>query len=64
MTDRSKSGASAKRSAGASQSRLIRGAAIMKSILFSVLALLTLTGISAAKELPDAPSAVTQRRRT
>lgn len=30
----------------------------MKSIIFAALALLTLTGISMAKELPDAPSTV------
>jgi hypothetical protein len=56
MTDRSKSVASAQ-SAGASQSMPITGEAIMKSIIFSALALLTLTEISMAKELPDAPSA-------
>jgi hypothetical protein len=57
MTDRSKPVASAK-SAGASQSMPIRGEAIMKSILFSALAVLALTAISVAKELPDAPSTV------
>jgi hypothetical protein len=36
----------------------ITGDAIMKSIILSALALLTLTGISMAKELPDAPSTV------
>jgi hypothetical protein len=57
MTDRSKSVASAQ-NAGASQTMPITGEAIMKSILFSALALLTLTGLSVAKELPDAPSTV------
>jgi hypothetical protein len=56
MTERSKSMASANR-AGVSQAMPIPGEAIMKSIIFSALALLTLTGISMAKELPDAPSA-------
>jgi hypothetical protein len=56
MTDRSKSMASANR-AGALETMPIMGAAIMKSILFSALAVLILTGISMAKELPDAPSA-------
>jgi hypothetical protein len=46
MTDRSKSVASAK-----------RGAATMKSIIGSALALFILAGTSMAKELPDAPSA-------
>jgi hypothetical protein len=46
MTDRSKSVANAK-----------RGAATMKSIIGSALALFILAGTSMAKELPDAPSA-------
>jgi len=58
MTDRSKPVASAKQSVVASQSMPIMGEAIMKSIMFSAAVLLTLTSISVAKELPEAPSAV------
>ena len=58
MTDHSKPVASAKQSVVASQSMPIMGEAIMKSIMFSAVVLLTLTSISVAKELPEAPSAV------
>jgi hypothetical protein len=57
MTDRSKPVASAK-SAGASQSMPIIGEVIMKSMLLSACAILMMSGISMAKELPDAPSTV------
>src|ERR1017187_7711672 len=58
MADRSKPVASAKQSVVASQSMPVMGEAIMKSIMFSAVVLLTLTSISVAKELPEAPSAV------
>jgi hypothetical protein len=58
MTDRSKSAASEKQSAGDPESMAVIGEVLMKTILFSILAVLTMGGISAAKDLPDAPSAV------
>jgi hypothetical protein len=57
MMNSSQVEANAKQSAGAAKS-MVKGEAIMKSILYSAFAVLMLTGISAAKELPDAPSAV------
>lgn len=56
MTDRSKSVASGKQSAGASESMAVKGD-FLKTTLLSILAVLVLGGISAAKDLPDAPSA-------
>jgi hypothetical protein len=57
MTDRSKSGASEKHNAGAAESMAVRGE-VMKTISLSILAMLLMGGISAAKELPEAPSSV------
>jgi hypothetical protein len=57
MTDRSNPVAGAN-SAGASQSMPIRGEVIMKSMLLLAVAILMMSGISLAKELPDAPSTV------
>ena len=58
MTESEQTGANAKQKPGRSQSMPINGDALMKSFLLSALAVIVLTGISAAKELPDAPSAV------
>jgi hypothetical protein len=57
MLNSSKPEANGKPGAGAAKSA-VKGEAIMKSILYSALVVLVLTGISAAKELPDAPSTV------
>lgn len=57
MTDRSKPAASEKHNAGATESMAVRGE-VMKTISLSILAVLLLGGISAAKELPEAPSSV------
>jgi hypothetical protein len=53
MTDRSKSAASEKQSAGDPESMAVIGEVLMKTILFSILAVLTMGGISAAKDLPS-----------
>jgi len=58
MTDRRQPVADAKRDEAASHSTPVIGEAIMKSTFLSALAVLILIGVSAAKELPDAPSAV------
>jgi hypothetical protein len=56
MTDRSKSAASEKQNAGVAESRAVMGGTTVKTISFSILAVLVLAGISVAKDLPDAPS--------
>jgi hypothetical protein len=58
MMDRSKSEASAKQGAGVLRVDGHLGAALMMSMMSSVLAVLVLSGVCAAKELPEAPSAV------
>src|SRR5208283_4082335 len=58
MSDRSQSVESPKQSTGATASMPILGEAIMRSTICLALALVTLGGVSAAKELPEAPSAV------
>jgi hypothetical protein len=58
MTESGKSKVTAKQMTEASPLTPSTGEAIMKSTLFFALAVLALTGISAAKELPDAPSTV------
>jgi hypothetical protein len=57
MMNRSQTAGNAKHETKAAKS-VVKGEAIMKSIISSVLAVLVLTGISVAKELPNAPSAV------
>jgi hypothetical protein len=56
MTDRTKS-ATRKENAGATIAKPITQGAYMKSFLQILLAVVMVTGVSAAKELPDAPSA-------
>src|SRR5271166_2586193 len=58
MTNRTQLATSEEQSKGTSQWSPVIGEAIMKSTLLSALVVLVLVGVSAAKELPDAPSAV------
>jgi hypothetical protein len=58
MADRSKTAASEKLRVVAPKSMAVTGEALVKNILLSVLAVFVMSGISVAKELPNAPSAV------
>jgi hypothetical protein len=57
MADRSKTAASDKLSVAAPKSMAVTGEALMKNILFSLLVIFLMSGVSSAKELPNAPSA-------